>query len=293
MKRYFSHLWYAVQTFFLRRKAPYLFVLALNDRCNLDCFYCTCENKGSHDLDRGEALEMLRAAYARGHRVLVITGGEPTIWSSEKATLADIVMAARRIGFVEVMVFTNGTRPLPAVPCRYMISIDGTRERHNSIRPGTYDLILEHIRSARVSVVAAVTISRANVNELEETVRSIAAAGVFAGISFHLFTGPLATVEKFGFNAEERRAVLARIWALKRSGYPVMLSRAACRAMQRNDWKRPIQQVELGTKDKIFTCCRDVVRPEVCRNCGYTGCIEIAQALAGRPSAIWELLRHA
>ena len=66
---------------------------------------------------------------------------------------------------------------------------------------------------------------------------------------------------------------------------------AAYRALHANVWKRPIRQIELGTKDRVFTCCRDVDNPAVCENCGYASCLEMAQAIAGYPSAVLELLK--
>jgi hypothetical protein len=47
----------------------------------------------------------------------------------------------------------------------------------------------------------------------------------------------------------------------------------------------------LASKQGLFTCCRDVINPDVCRNCGYSSCVEISQALAGKPTAILEFLR--
>ena len=43
----------------------------------------------------------------------------------------------------------------------------------------------------------------------------------------------------------------------------------------------------------VFEEPQDVVNPEVCANCGYSGCVEISQALAARPSAIMTLFRAA
>lgn len=62
-------------------------------------------------------------------------------------------------------------------------------------------------------------------------------------------------------------------------------------ALRANRWKRPVPQIELMAGGRLFTCCRDVGNPEVCRNCGYSSCVEISQALAGKPSAILELLK--
>ena len=70
-----------------------------------------------------------------------------------------------------------------------------------------------------------------------------------------------------------------------------METRAAYQALRANDWKRPIPQIELGTRDRVFTCRRDVENPSVCATCGYANCVEVSQILALKPSAIWQVMR--
>jgi len=293
LRRHASFLWYGVETVLLRRQNPYVFTLIIDDACNLSCFYCLTKNTGLYDLDYPGVLEQLRAARHRGHRALVISGGEPMLWRGDGRTLADVVREARASGFVDVTVFTNGTFPLSIPGCRYIVTIDGPPATHNRIRPDTYDVIMRNVRESDAEVFASITISRRNADALEETIRTIHEAAAFKGIMFNLLTGEPQFVERFGLLGEERLDVLGRIWAMKRKGYPIVLSRAAHRAFCRNDWKRPIPQVELATRSAVYTCCRDVGNPKVCANCGYSGCVEISQALAGHPSAILALLRAA
>lgn len=290
-RRYGSYLWFAVQTFVLRRKRPYLFILVINDRCNLNCFYCVSRNSGKYDLDLERAAELLKGAFQRGHRALVLTGGEPMLWRSGGATLADVVKLAADIGFLDVTVFTNGTFPLTIDGCRYIVTVDGTPEIHDSIRPGSYDLILRHAKDARSRVIASITLTKANAPDLERIVESIAATECFQAITFNLLTERPEVLARNGVCGTERHELLERIWRMRRGGYPIMLSRAAFVALKRNHWKRPVQQIELGTRDEVFTCCRDVVHPEVCENCGYSSCVEISQILRGRLSALLELRR--
>jgi Fe-coproporphyrin III synthase len=292
LKRYASYLACAVETFLLRRIRPYLYILVVDDRCNLSCFYCQSRNSGAYDLGYEAAARLLREAYDRGHRALVLTGGEPMMWQDGAATLADLVKQARTLGFFDIAVFTNGTFPLNVDGCRYIVTVDGTREIHESIRPGTYDLILRNVRAARAPVMASVTVTAANAAQLEPIVESIVAAGCFRAITFNLLTDQPDVVARLGVQGDAREAVLEQLWRLKRRGAPIMLSRAACVALKRNDWERPIRQIELGTRQGVYTCCRDVVRPEVCEQCGYSSCVEIAQILRGRPTAWLEMWRQ-
>jgi MoaA/NifB/PqqE/SkfB family radical SAM enzyme len=293
LKRWWTHGVHGFRTFVLHDERPYAMGLLVGDKCNLGCFYCTSKNTGQYDMDCLTAFRLLQECYDTGCRTLFITGGEPMVWRDEScgATLGDVVAEARRLGFVEVIVFTNGTQPLDIVDCSWIVTVDGDRHKHNQIRHGTYDLLLQHVRQAAAPAVASITLSKANADELEETVKSIAATNAFKGISFNLLTHEPAIVEKFGLLGEARLDILDRLWRLKREGYPILLSRAAYKALRENDWKRPIKQIQFATRDRIFTCCRDVDHPEVCAQCGYSSCVEISQVLAGKPSAMLQVLR--
>ena len=107
---------------------------------------------------------------------------------------------------------------------------------------------------------------------------------------FNLLTHWPEILATHGLAPEQRIRLLDDLWRLKQEGYPIVLSRAAYRALRANDWKRPIPQIELGTRDRIFTCCRDVDNPAVCENCGYANCRSVPDArppperpLAGPP----------
>ena len=291
LSRYLGYARFAVDTFVFRRERPYLFILVINDKCNLDCFYCSSKNTGRFDLDFAAVRSALSAAYDCGHRALVITGGEPMVWQDGDARVRDAVAHARDVGFRDIALFTNGTRPLDIDGITYIVTIDGTKETHDKIRSNTYDLILDHVRGARGPVLASITISKANAADLETAVDEIAGTRFFRGITFNLLTHNPDIVARHGLLGAERDAVLDRIWALKRRGYPIVLSRAAYMGLKRNDWKRPVKQIELRAGDRVYTCCRDVENPDVCRNCGYSSCVEISQALRGRPSAVYELLK--
>lgn len=291
LSRYLGYVGFAVETYLFRRERPYLFILVINDQCNLNCFYCTSKNTGQYDLRDTAVRSALSAAYERGHRALVITGGEPMIWQDNGTRIHDVVSYAHGLGFRDIAIFTNGTRPLDIPNVTFIVTVDGTRDAHNSIRTNTYDLILAHVDEARAKVIASITLSKTNADTMEAAVEEIAGTRLFKGITFNLLTHNSDVVARHGFIGEERTHILDRVWALKQQGYPIVLSRAAYSAMKNNNWKRPVKQIELLAGNRVFTCCRDVDNPDVCRNCGYSSCIEISQALQGKPSAICELLK--
>jgi len=283
---------YGFKTFVLKRELPYLFGLVITDKCNLNCFYCESKNSGQYHFSFKHAKNTINDAYQRGHRSIYFTGGEPMIWEDNGHTLEELIKYARAVGFLDVFIFTNGTIPLTIEQCNYIVTVDGPKKIHDQIRNNSYELILKNVEEAVTKAVfASITFSRANFQYLEEFAKDITETNLFRGISFNLLTHWPEIVAKQGVSPEDRKHLLDRIWKLKKDGYPIVLSKAAYKGLRNNDWKRPIPQIELGTKDRIFTCCRDVDNPTVCENCGYANCVEVAQILALKPSAMWQVVR--
>lgn len=266
--------------------------MVITDKCNLNCFYCESKNSGKYHFSYNHAKKTMLEAYQRGHRSLYFTGGEPMVWEDEGHNLDELVRFAREIGFHDVFIFTNGTKPLTIKECNYIVTIDGPKDVHNHIRNNSYDLVLENVKNAVTEAVfASITFSKANVQHLNRFVQEVTGTHLFRGISFNLLTHWPEIVEKHGISVAERKDLLDNIWQLKKNGYPIVLSYAAYRALRNNDWKRPIPQIELGTKDKIFKCCRDVDNIAICEQCGYANCVEVSQILAFKPSAMWQIVR--
>jgi MoaA/NifB/PqqE/SkfB family radical SAM enzyme len=287
-----SWLEYGFKTFILRQELPYLFGMVITDKCNLNCFYCESKNSGRYHFSFEQANNTIREAYGRGHRSLYFTGGEPMIWEDNGHNLEELVRLARDIGFLEVFIFTNGTRPLSIANSNYIVTIDGPKDIHDKIRSNSYDVVLQNVRNAVTkNVFASITFSKANVQHLRRFVEEVNDTKLFKGISFNLLTHWPEIVQEHGVSLDDRKKLLDDIWGLKREGYPIVLSRAAYKALRNNDWKRPIPQIELGTRDRIFQCCRDIDNPSVCAQCGYANCVEVSQMLSLKPSALLQVLR--
>jgi Fe-coproporphyrin III synthase len=292
MKKWGYWAWYGMQHFLLRKERPLLFLLIINDRCNLNCFYCESKNSGRYDLSFEEAQKLISQARTRGFRHLIISGGEPLLWQDNDKRLIDIVELSYGLGYFDVSVFTNATSPLRVRASRYFVSVEGTKERHDRLRQGTFDEVISNARQADAPVTASITISKHNASELRQAIEGLVQLKVFYGISLNFLTHAPAIVTEQGVSQNEKNNILDMLWELRCSGYPIMLSRSAYKGLRNDCWKRPIRQTELGCKEGVFTCCRDINNPEICKNCGYGACVEISQALAGKPSALWDLARQ-
>lgn len=74
--------------------------------CNLRCSYCNPEGLFGEDiLTTPEILDILKAAYEVGIRMVHYTGGEPT----ERADFLQLVKATKELGMTIIDVTTNGT----------------------------------------------------------------------------------------------------------------------------------------------------------------------------------------
>lgn len=273
---------------------PVLLGMVLTEQCNLNCAYCRSHTDVSVHFTFEIAKRALNEAYARGHRTLYVTGGEPMSWRNGANTLADILAHARELGFFHFMVYTNGTLPLTISDCTYFITLDGPREVHEQLRPGTYDRILENVRAAGSKrVFASMMISQRNCQFVGECVREIAATGLFRGIWFNLFTGTPEQRAEWGLSHEQRVTVLDTLWQHKQSGYPVMLSKSAYKAWRSNTWPRPLTQSEICTPAGFWRCCRDIDSSAICEECGYGACVELSQLFSWKPAAMLQAMRSA
>ena len=270
---------------------PVLLGMVLTERCNLSCSYCRSHSNPSVHFSYDEAKCALQKAYARGHRTMYVTGGEPMLWSDGTYSLVDILAYARKLGFFYLGVYTNGTRPLTISDCTYFVTFDGPRQVHEQFRPDTYEQILENVRASGSNrVFASMMISQLNCQFVDEYVTEVATTRLFRGIWFNLFTGTPEQHAVWGLSAEQRAAALDKLWQYKKKGYPIMLSRSAYKAWRSNNWPRPLRQSEICTPTGFWRCCRDIGSPEICEECGYGACIELSQLFDWKPTAILQAM---
>ncbi len=127
------------------------------------------------------------------------------IWQSDGAYIHYIVSHARKLGFRDVALFTNGTHPLD-IPCiTFIVTVDGARDAHNAIRTDAYDTILTHVKEAKTKVTASITLSKTNAEAMEAALKEITETHLFNGITFNLLTHNPDIVARHGFIGGERQ----------------------------------------------------------------------------------------
>lgn len=165
-------------------------------RCNLACVHCRASAKDipySRELNKAEALNLIRNFNELGRPLVIFTGGEPLL----RPDLFELIRAVRENG-QKVALSTNGTLISPAVIAeikalevsRCSISIDGASSAaHDGFRgvPGAFELALKGVRQFRcadIPVQINTTITYENFQELPAIFELCKQLGVAA---WHVF----------------------------------------------------------------------------------------------------------
>jgi MoaA/NifB/PqqE/SkfB family radical SAM enzyme len=84
--------------------------IQLGHMCNNRCVFCVSGQETAlgraRPLDREPILTEIRAAFAAGHRKITLLGGEPTL----QPAFLDVVRETVKLGFEEIVIFTNGVK---------------------------------------------------------------------------------------------------------------------------------------------------------------------------------------
>ncbi len=145
----------------------------LTNRCNLKCTYCYTESgpqAGGGELTMDEAKSVLTELREAGARIVMLSGGEPTIYPDIEALIG---FACGDLG-LKVTLVSNGTHMTPKVlgalqehGCTVQVSLDAVDPRlYREIR-GNHLLSkaldgIEHLRRHDIPVTLSVTLTNAN-----------------------------------------------------------------------------------------------------------------------------------
>lgn len=285
---YVSYAWrFAV----LKQAAPLFYGICLTDRCNFSCRGCRVSNTDRPDMTWEQVTAALRDAFTRGFRELYFSGGEPMLWRDGRRTIEDAIAEARRIGFFHVHLYTNGSLGLQTAADMAWVSMDGL--------PGTFELrrgnhfkeVEQSIRTeGRPKAAVIYVIDRNTQDGIEPFLRWVRDSRLpVIGVMFYFHTPYYGRDELF-LTAEERRPIIDRLLACISEGMPLLNSRAGLRALQSGNWTRRTPSARVADIDGESVCCR--APDHACPDCGYSACVEIAQCLRLRPSAVLVMGRY-
>lgn len=288
LRYYVPYAWRFVVT---RSAGPLIYGLAPTDRCNLACRECHVSNTGLGDMPFSQIAEKLADAHRRGCRELYLTGGEPTLWRDGAHTLADVITLARGLGYFHVHLYTNGTNGLDWPVDLVWVSMDGLPGTFETRRGDHFAEVERAIRAQPHPPATVIyTIDRFTASGLEPFLSWVAETRLpVRGVMVYFHT-PYYGKDELFLDTGERAGIIDRLLAMKRAGLPLANSRASLAALRSGRWPRrlPIALVADGLGES--ECCR--ASDDVCPDCGYTACTEIAQAQRLRPSAVLGMVRY-
>lgn len=283
---------FGVKTILFRKKAPILGTVIVTDKCNLHCKHCSVNNLTAiihpYEQIKGE----MKQLYDMGVRILFFCGGETFMWRDGERTLRDLVIEAKKMGFLIVNVVTNGTFPIDLPEADLiLLSIDGDRKAHNEIRGETYDAIMENIKAATAdNICFYMAINQINKDKVRQVCLTARDTPNVRAVSFNFHT-PYPDTAHLALSAEEKAQCCRDISEMMKEGAPVFNLKSAFPYLINNSFPTPCHQCVVIENGRISTCGRCIDVPGLCEKCGYFFVAEYTLLFRGNLKIILEMLR--
>ena len=227
-----------------------------------------------------------------GVRILFFCGGETFLWRDGEKTLRDLVIEAKEMGFLIVNVVTNGTFPIDLPEADLiLLSLDGDRQRHNTIRGNTYDTILENISKATAdNICFYMAINQINKDCVDHVCRLARDTHNVRAVSFNFHT-PYPDTKELALTKEDKANCCNTITQMMKEGCPVFNLKSAFPYLIENKFPTPCHQCLVIEDGKISTCGRCIDVPGLCEQCGYFFVAEYTLLFRGNLKIIFQMLR--
>lgn len=283
---------FGIKTVLFRSKKPILGTVILTDKCNLKCRHCSVNNITAKIYPYKQIRREMERLYRMGVRILFFCGGETFLWQDSGKDLRDLVIEAKRMGFLIVNVVTNGTFPIDLPEADLiLLSLDGDRERHNRIRSDTYDTIMENIRRATAdNICLYMAINQINKNCIADVCRTARDTPNVRAVSFNFHT-PYPDTAELALSRREKAKCCAVISRMMKRGAPIFNLKSAFPYLINNSFPTPCHQCVVIENGRISTCGRCIDVQGLCERCGYFFVAEYTLLFRGNVKIILEMLR--
>lgn len=283
---------FGIKTILSGGKKPILGTVIVTDKCNLSCKHCSVNNITALIHPYRQIRDEMRMLYDMGVRILFFCGGETFLWHDGEKGLRDLVIEAKRMGFLIVNVVTNGTYPLNLPEADLiLLSLDGDRERHNAIRGDTYDAIMESIKNAASdNICLYMAVNQINKGAIRDVCLTARDTKNVRAVSFNFHT-PYPGTRELALSREEKAACCQVIGQMMEEGAPVFNLRNAFPYLINNSFPTPCHQCVVVENGKVSTCGRCIEVDGLCGQCGYFFVAEYTLLFRGNIRIILEMLR--
>lgn len=282
---------FGIKTILFRRKKPILGTIIVTDKCNLRCKHCSVNNKTAIIHPYSQIKDEMKQLYDMGIRILFFCGGETFLWHDGDMTLRDLVIEAKKMGFLIVNVVTNGTFKIDLPEANLiLLSLDGDKEHHNIIRGDTYDTIMENIENATSdNICFYMAINQINKDYVKDVCLTARDTKNVRAVSFNFHT-PYPDTKELALSKEEKAKCCEDIkWAMKQ-GCPVFNLKSAFKYLINNTFPTPCHQCVVMENGKLSTCGRCIDVEGLCDECGYFFVAEYTLLFRGNLKVIFEML---
>lgn len=292
LSSFFHFASFGMKTILFRKQEPILGTVIVTDKCNLHCKHCSVNNITAVLYPYQQILGEMRQLYDMGVRILFFCGGETFLWRGGDYTLRDLVIEAKRMGFLIVNVVTNGTYPLDLPEADLiLLSLDGDREHHNAIRGDTYDTIFQNIRNATAdNICFYMAINQINKDSVRDVCLAARDTPHVKAVSFNFHT-PYPDTKELALSKEEKTQCCHTIAQMMKEGAPVFNLKSAFPYLIDNSFPTPCHQCVVMENGELSTCGRCIHVPDLCQQCGYFFVAEYTLLFQGNPKVIIEMLR--
>ena len=283
---------FGVKTILLRKKDPILGTVIVTDKCNLSCKHCSVNNITAIVHPYAQIKSEMQTLYDMGVRILFFCGGETFLWRDGDKTLRDLVVEAKRMGFLIVNVVTNGTYPIDLPEADLiLLSLDGDRQRHNTIRGDTYDTIMHNIANATAdNICFYMAINQINKDAVRHVCQTARDTKNVRAVSFNFHT-PYPDTAALALSREDKQRCCDDILEMMKQGAPVFNLKAAFPYLVDNKFPTPCHQCVVMENGKLSVCGRCIDVPGLCERCGYFFVAEYTLLFRGNIKIIFEMLK--
>lgn len=247
----------------------------ITNSCNLKCKHCYWwREERPAELDDADMIGFMKGLRDRGMTAAIIYGGEPMLRPG-------MCEAASRI-FDHPLIFTNGTQGFSSINAQWILSLDGARDIHDSIRgSGAYDAAVGNLRKAPRKPVVHTTITTQNRHNLEEHIDSLSSLPV-KGVGFSFYT-PRKSGEgdDLSIPVEERGLILDELLRLRKKYWRIMgLTRTMANQFRLEGEFQKWNSLERCPVSKVCNCYNSDGTQKPCTygqgaDCSRCGCASI------------------
>lgn len=282
---------FGLKTILCKNENPILGTVILTDKCNLSCKHCSVNNITGVVHPYEQIKKEMTLLFNMGVRILFFCGGETFMWQDGEKNLRFLVKEAKEMGFLIVNVVTNGTFPIDLPEADLiLLSLDGDRERHNSIRGDTYDTIMENIKNATSdNICFYMAVNQINKDTIENVCFTAKNTKNVRAVSFNFHT-PYPDTAFLALSKEEKAQCCKVIFKMIKEKMPIFNLKSALPYLVDNSFPTPCRQCVVIENGKVSSCGRCIEIPELCEKCGYFFVAEYTLLFKGNIKIIFDML---